>query len=77
MSRGDQREPLVGSEETLYGGIGARWYVSTGKQFPIDGGWCFLELAGGGRLIELDVGNGSWDPFHREAKKVLTGLTPA
>jgi hypothetical protein len=72
-----QDRELVGPEAVDYGGIPGRWYVSKGKGYPVDAGWCLLDAPGGFRVVELDVGTGSWDPFHREAKKVLARLAPS
>jgi hypothetical protein len=72
-----ERRELVGPEAAECGGSPARWYLSKGQGFPVDAGWCLLELPGGFRVVELDVATGTWDPFQREARKLLTALAPA
>jgi hypothetical protein len=71
-----QGRTIVGPAEAAYGGVTGRWYLSKGTANPIDAGWCLLDLPGGFRVIELDVVAAltSWDPFHREARKVLAAL---
>jgi len=66
---------IVATEAAEYGGAPGRCYVSKGPGYPIDAGWYFLDLAGGFRVIELDVSRGRWDPFHQEVKKVLATLS--
>jgi hypothetical protein len=72
-----QGRRIVGPEEAAYGGVTGRWYLSKGTANPTDAGWCLLDLPGGFRVIELDVVAAltSWDPFQREARKVLSSLS--
>jgi hypothetical protein len=65
-----------GAETVDHGGVRARWYFTPGHGDPAtDAGWWLLDLPGGFRVVELDVGTRVWDPFHREARKVLATLT--
>jgi hypothetical protein len=66
---------LIGPESV--GPFGGRLYTTRAKDRPRDMGWCLLGLPNGFRVVELVVGFGSWDPFFREARKLLEALTPA
>ena len=72
-----QGRGLVGPESVSHAGVSARWFTTRGTGYPVDTAWCMLELPGGFRVVELVVGLGTWDPFGREARKLVATMVPA
>jgi hypothetical protein len=72
----EQGREIVGPEPVEPPHLSGRWYTSKGKGHPVDAAWCLLELPRGFRVVELVVGSGTWDPFGREAKKLLASIDP-
>jgi hypothetical protein len=68
---------LVGPEPVSHAGVNGRWFTTKGKGYPVDTAWCMLDLPCGFRLVELVVGFGAWDPFGREARKLVATMVPA
>ena len=66
---------IVGPQSVDQPGLAGRWFAAQKKGKPPDAGWWMLDFPGGFRVVELVlVSLAQWDPFFREARKVLASM---